>query len=152
MRKQTLRIPKIRNEIWLNDVNGYGSTNNKIRRWSNVNRTIGRAMTLTQDGTNGDTITINESGIYSIHYTDALAATGMMGVSKNSSQLTTAVNSITQTDLLTAGQNGSDTTLAHCSVTTWLNSGDVIRAHTDGSNATAAGNESRSVFIIIKVR
>jgi hypothetical protein len=117
-------------EIWLTTGNGLGSTNTTIRRFTNVTvNQGGTAMTLTQSSTNGDSITINEAGVYSFTLTDGKSgASSGVAISKNSAQLTTSGANITNTTRICFHQvpaNDGGT----CSVTLWLAVNDVIRAH-----------------------
>lgn len=120
-----------RHEILLQGNTGHGSTNTKIRRFTNLT-TTGTAMTATQSAANGDSITVNEEGIYSMAYLDkAGGGVEQVGISKNSNELTTSFFSITQANQLggiqaSAGANGLAT------VITRLVPGDVIRGHTAG--------------------
>lgn len=120
--------------IVLSAGNGHGSTNTKIRRWTTtVSDTSGSAMTLTQSSTNGDDITIDEAGIYAITYNDGRAGGGAIhGISLNSSELTTNIQSITNTDRIMITRNDQTTTGGSC-IVRLLAATDVIRCHTDGT-------------------
>jgi hypothetical protein len=141
----TVRIP--RSKILLDTGNGHGGTDTKIRRFSNSS-TIGAAMTYADNSTNGTTITLNEGGVYYITYTDfSSIGTHWYGMSANSAELTTSIETIVLTALI-----------AKCSMSVNIrgnvsgvyigNSGDVIRPHTDG---TQNGTSIRDVFIITKI-
>jgi hypothetical protein len=129
-----------RAEIWLYQTNGYGSTNTAIRRWTNVVSNTGD-MTLTQSSTNGDSITIGSTGLYSIHYTDQFSGSSSAGISVNSNQLTTDILSITSGHRVAVGDSPSANRIAQAHTTLLLTAGDVVRAHTDtgasGTNTTA---------------
>lgn len=124
--------------LYLEGAGGHGSTNTKIRNFSAaaVKDTTGAHMTFTADATNGADVTINTSGIFDITFVNGNSAgTTVIGISNNSAQLTTNIQTITATDRLAiAGQTtaGPEATMtAHfCG---FLSAGDVIRAHTDGS-------------------
>lgn len=128
-------------EIYLDAANGYGSTNTKIRKWTNVVVNLGPDMTLTQSATNGDSITINNGGMYYIDYKDNKAGGGYeFGVSKNSVALTTAIGSITYAGgRILYGGGGSDSR-GETGRAVRLATSDIIRAHNDGTldAATAA--------------
>ena len=134
--------------IALDSGNGFGSTNTKIRRWTNVNANIGSDMTLTQSSTDGDSITINTTGIYSFTYTDRNSGgTSYFGISLNGSDLTTNLTDQTYAQgkrALTCSTSDSSST----SVTLRLVATDVIRFHGDGSlNST----DTRSVASAIRI-
>lgn len=128
--------------------NGHGSTNTKIRRFSATKSSSGSAITYADSATLGATFTINHTGLYSIAYQDAGPSDVDKGVSVNSSQLTTDIQSITAADIvvyhLQAGGFSDPVT-----VIARLSAGDVIRPHTDGTpNSTSA---LRSAFRITKI-
>ena len=131
--------------------NGYGSTNNKIRRFSNTVASNGTDFTYADSATNGMSITINVAGVYAITYSDwRSGANGVHGLSCNSNQLTTAIDGgITDAHHLVMtydlGSLGSNS----CSYTGRFAVNDVIRAHTDGTTADTA--TSRVKFIITRV-
>jgi len=123
--------------LQLHTGNGHGSTNDKIRRFTTVVTNTGGDWTYTDSATLGANITIITSGVYYGMYMDREGGAGAYGFSRNSSQLTTAFESINETDkLLTVSHF---TTTAGNSFTRYLAAGDVIRMHTDGSVTDAAG-------------
>lgn len=121
-----------------NTGNGHGSVGNKIRRYTN-STTIGRSMVYNDSDINGMSITITQAGVYSIEICDAYTISACtLGVSLNSSQLTTDIAFITHANLVirtaTAAANGK----MFASTVIVLNSADIIRVHDDGQpNATA---------------
>jgi len=132
-------------EVYVYAGNGHGSTNNKIRRFTSSS-TTGSAISYTDSSANGGSFTIEENGMYSISYRDNKTTAGAFsfGLSLNSSQLTTSIESITDADRLQASQG--DQIATSCSVTKRLSIGDVIRAHTDGA-ADATGSNATIVRI-----
>mgnify|MGYP003647328105 CR=1 FL=1 len=138
-----------RSELVLRTGNGYGSTNTVIRRWTTTEKNIGSAFTYADSSTLGGTVTINEPGIYGIQYGDRRSSGSMtMGISRNSTQLTTGIASITAADRIAYAEPTSDYTgVAY--VETILEAGDVIRAHSDGNSNTSSALQN--FFRIIKV-
>lgn len=134
--------------VRLHTGNGHGSTNTFIRRFTTAVDNFGSAITYADSAADGAAFTINEDGVYSINYVDSRSGgTGRHGVSLNSSEVTTTVQSITTADRLAFAQHGSAGDYAPASWTGFLNSGDIIRAHDNGaSDATTL-----SVFTIVKV-
>lgn len=124
--------------------NGHGSGSTKIRRLTNFT-TVGTDITCADSSTLGTTCTINTTGTYSITYVDFNSTTTdrNIGVSLNSSQLTTSITSITKADRL--AQAGAVAGNAACAAVTWnLTATDVIRPHTDGAiDGTGAGIQFR---------
>jgi len=110
-------------------VSSNGSTNTTVRRFANVS-TVGNALTATQSSTNGDSVTVNERGTYTISFTDV--ATGVSGnyaaITVNGSALTTDPSAITYSQGFRAGSyNPSDEMFFVGSVTLLLAVNDVIR-------------------------
>lgn len=137
--------------IRVGQASGHGSTDNKIRRFTATFVNVGTAITYATNSVNGSTFTINEDGIYTIYYSDLDSGTGQwFGITLNSNQLTTSIQSITDTSVVMAAaqilassrQNTIHTTLR-------LSSGDVIRPHTSGT--MSGTNAITSSFAITKV-
>ena len=118
--------------VRLHTGNGFGSTNTKIRRFTTAVTNTGTAITYSDSASNGAAFTINEAGIYSVSYCDNFNSAGeQIGVSLNSSQLTTNISGITEADRLGYTVSGADVSNNY-SWTGRLAAGDVIRAHTTG--------------------
>lgn len=139
-----------RSVIRLQGINVYGSSGTKIPRFTNTLQNLGNAITYTDSATNGASFTINETGIYSIMYSNGDTATSYnIGLSLNSSQLSTAITTINTADLLAiTGRNGGYVGIA--SVTMLFNAGDIIRPHDEAQlNGTIYSSSVR--FYITKV-
>jgi len=146
-----IRTLPLQDTIDIHTGNGHGSTNTKIRRFTTVLENSGSAMTLTQDATNGDSVTINQNGIYSISYTDSFGAASSFGISKNSSELTTNVDALTtQTDALKTTHTDADDQPKNVGETRSFSAGDVIRAHTNGAAAATTFNDNAR-FTIVRI-
>lgn len=127
--------------------NGFGSTNTKIRRWSSIT-TLGTAVAHTDSATLGGSISFTEWGTYEISYTDiSYSGAYSAGISKNTTQPTTAIYNITSADRLgwTAGNAGVGP--ASVTVSDFCVPGDIIRAHGDGSGHVSSAYAS---FRVIK--
>ena len=128
--------PSTRSKVWVEDGNGHGSTNNKIRRFSTTNFNTGSAITYADSATDGATFTINEDGIYSILMGDRYSTSfADFGISLNASgaDLTTQIESLADTKRI--AYNGNVPTACNTSVSWvgYLANGDVVRHHTDGN-------------------
>jgi hypothetical protein len=135
--------------IRLNTGNGYGSTNTAIKRFSNVVENLGSDITYADSATLGASFTANSDGIYNISYTEQVSVAAYIGLSKNSSQLSTAIFNISTADRLSMASPASAGYNGVVSWSGYLAKGDVIRAHNDG---VAQGAQSdRSSFTISKV-
>lgn len=111
--------------------NGRGSTNTKIRRFTN-STTTGTDITYADSATLGATFTINTPGIYQISYWDGYSAgAGVIGISVNADG-TVNVDTIPAANRL--GESVSQTgSLILASAGARLVAGDIIRAHSNGN-------------------
>lgn len=119
--------------VRLNTANGYGLTNTVIRRFLNVVINQGADITYADSASLGASFTINTPGIYAISYSDSFNAAGNLGVSLNSTQLTTSILSINVADKLTGSDSAGANGLGFCSWTGYLTAGSVVRAHCGGA-------------------
>lgn len=136
------------NKVQLNTANGYGSTNTKIRRYSTTVAYLGTAITYTDSSTDGATFTINEPGYYQITVGEVYSSASNLGISLNSSQLTTSIPSITIADRLNFFTSSAAGFQAACSWGGYLDVDDVIRSHHSG---TAAATNADCHFTISKM-
>jgi hypothetical protein len=134
--------------VRVNTANGYGSTNTMIRRFTNVVTNQGSDITYADSATLGATFTINTNGVYAVSFNDSYGSTEHVGISKNSTQLTTQFFSITLADKVAAMTTAGTNLASNCGVTLYLTAGDVIRAHTTGY---AFAGASASMFTITRV-
>jgi len=124
--------------IFLNTANGYGSTNTKIRRFTNVVNNVGSDITYADSATLGATFTINTAGIYSASYNDQFSSTSNFGLSINSTQLTTDIQNNTVSNILSVGLTPLANQPGVASATFYAAAATVIRAHAQG---TATGSQ-----------
>lgn len=137
-----------RSIVRLNTANGRGSTNTCIQRFTNIDTNYGTAITYADSATLGASFTINEDGIYSINFYKGIntgTSICQAGISLNSSQLTTGLFSVAVADRLSAvginaGAGFGATTVYQASWTGPLKYNDVIRPHTDTTDASTAAN------------
>ncbi len=135
--------------VYLTTGNGYGSTNTAIRRFTTAITNVGTAITYADSATLGASFTINETGLYSITYSEALTPTGyFFGTSLNSAQLTTLFQSITSSSKLGSAASAVANTSTIASIVVRLSVGDVVRPHAGG--ACNDGDQTNR-FSIVKV-
>jgi hypothetical protein len=139
-----------RSEIYVYGGNGLGGTATKIRRYTTTGTSLGNAVTYADSAANGASFTINETGVYTLAVSASMATPGEIGFSKNSTQLTTNLSSITAADRLAITASQVSGYAGAVTITTNLNAGDVIRPHSD-SSADAGGASTYSWFRITKV-
>lgn len=123
----------VQSMVRLHTANGYGSTNTAIRRFTTVVTNQGSDITYVDSATLGATFTINSAGVFSVSTTDSFSVAATIGLSFNSTQLTTPVQSITAADRLASSATAAADFSQCLSVTLYLPSGSVIRAHHAGA-------------------
>jgi len=142
-------LPTTPSVVRLNTANGYGSTNTKIRRFTNTVTNQGSDITYADSATLGASFTINTTGIYGISYSDQFNAAADLGLSLNSTQLTTGIVSITTADALAVATTSANNYSGSVAVTLYASAGSVIRPHTGGT--TAGANPACQQFIIVRI-
>lgn len=135
--------------VRLNTANGYGSTNNKIRRFSNVVLNQGSDISYADSAALGASFTINTSGMYAISYNDQFNGTEIVGLSLNSTQPTVAIQNIAANDILTLEITSAANYPASVSTTAYLVAGDIVRPHAEGS--PSGSHTSNCQFTIARV-
>lgn len=120
--------------------NGHGSTDNKIRRFTNSRaNTLGSYATLADSSTLGLVFTCLIPGLYHFEYTDSKSSGGFTtGITLNDSALTTSVLTTTYAQGLRAAVAGTTATPAQCSKTLRLAATDTVRPKTDGTTDLAS--------------
>lgn len=138
-------------EVVVNTGNGFGSTNTQIRRFTTTQTSVGTAITYADSATLGASFTINEAGVYAMTFVGQGGGTGVetiVGISVNSAQLTTGIDSITAANRL-----GLSTAVTFGSITRTqlLAVGDVIRPHCN-QTANAINAQAATMFSIRKIK
>lgn len=131
--------------VRVNTANGYGSTNTKIRRFTNVVTNQGTDITYADSATLGASFTINTNGVYAIGFTDNFTAASWGGISINTASPNTNASSLPASELLSLVTNQANWGMTN-SCTLYLASGAVVRPHTDGA---AVGTASNGVLFTI---
>lgn len=140
----------IQSMVRVNTANGLGSTNTAIRAFNSVVVNQGSDITLSTNAAAAASFTINTAGVYAISYTDAFNAAGNLGVSLNSSQLTTNINNINAVDRLCVATTAAADYTATASTTLYLLVGSVIRPHA-AAGSVASSNPASTQFTITRV-
>lgn len=122
--------------VRLNTMNGVGSTNTTVRRFTNVVTNQGTDITYADSATLGASFTINTTGLYSISYTDGGSAVAAMGLSLNSTQNSTTLDSLTDVTQILVGVVTAASNIGGTACWTGqLVSGGVVRASIPNSGA-----------------
>ena len=136
--------------VRVNTSNGYGSTNTKIKRFTNIVNNVGTDITYADSATLGGTFTINTNGVYSASYCEQFTASAQVGISINSTQLTTNINNISTADILSAATTSAANNGATAAATFYATATSVVRAHNQG---TATGADTATCqFTIARVQ
>lgn len=129
---------RITSQLRLHTYAGYGSTDNKIMRFTNSVENVGNMFSENHasgynSNAEGLKITINRSGRYGFSFSHFSTTDGnFLGLSLNSNQLTTDIQSITASDILGMVRHAS-TYGGQVSVQLFLKKGDIVRPHTRGA-------------------
>ena len=134
--------------VRLNTANGWGSTNTKIRRYTNTVTNQGTDITYTDSATLGASFTINTTGVYGISMTETTASAFFAAITLNDTTPTVNVGSQAAGEIL-AGCSNTANNLASCSGTFFLPAGSVIRSH--GEGAAASSSPQFVQFVITRV-
>jgi hypothetical protein len=140
-------VARITSAFW-HTVNGYGSSSTKIRKFTTeVNSSDDVVATIANSATLGFTITANMDCKLYVSFTDNMNDAGIIGISKNSSQLTTAINSITAADVMKVSQIASANQSDNVCWCDTVKKDDVIRPHCDGT-ADGSGAALGSITVM----
>jgi hypothetical protein len=110
-------------------MNGAGSTNTAIRRFTTTVISQGTDITYADSATLGATFTVNANGVYAISYCDAFGSSQYVGLSLNSTQLSTSIDSINNADKLIYGDTAAANVISAVAWSGYLASSSVVRAH-----------------------
>ena len=119
-------------QVFLTNGNGHGSSSTTVRRYTNAQINTGSDLTYADSATLGGTVTVNTTGLYYIQMQDT-SSTGAfnIGITVNSSALTTNIQSITWAQGIRAGvAHTSANFVIGASTCLYLTAGDIIRAQT----------------------
>jgi hypothetical protein len=140
------------NVVVVNTFNSYGSVNTAITNFATLAVNTGSAITYSSSSTLGDSFTITEAGYYLVYTVASVASSVAFGASINSTQLSTAISSITFANrVIAAGGAGSSSFAPYSVASTIIKCaiGDIIRPHCVPGNNQNGTN--RDVFIVRKV-
>lgn len=131
--------------VRLNTGNGFGGTNIYVRRFANLEKSLGSDILYEDSASLGSSFTIQNSGIYSISYTEQANSTGNFGITKNSTDYPNGGLTVDQR----LAMQSFDTTDGDYGSVNWsgyLEEGDVIRATVLNGNSAS----TRASFTIAR--
>jgi hypothetical protein len=145
-----LTYPTPRSEVAVDTGNGAGAVATYIRRFTNIRRNEGTAITYADSVNDGGTFTINEDGVYCSTWTDRRSAGVMtVGISVNTNSPSTNLTALNYSQGfrgMFTGTGANPTAMQWCG---WLEVGDVVRAHL--SDTTSLTSEAQNYFQITQV-
>lgn len=124
---------------------GYGSTNTRIPYFTNAVNVGSQIGTITNSATLGFAFTAIKKCLVTVGYTGSGAATHDVGLSLNSTQLTTDIMSITQANKLASVKIDTANYPVNVAVSIVMNPGDVLRPH---RSVSAPTYPERDVFTL----
>ena len=135
-----------RSEVWAVGGSGFGSTGTAVRCFTTTIRNTGTDITYLSDAVNGDTFTINTTGVYTYNSLDySTLVTSEAGASINASSTSTVIGSLANTQIW-GDVVGVTTVRVGSSGTCILHAGDVVRAQTNGMQ-----NETSATYVYFKI-
>jgi hypothetical protein len=127
----------------------YGAVATKIPRFSTLNSSLGSDILYTDDSNGGASFIVQTSGDYAISFSFASNTAYGLGITLNSSALTTNISSLTDSTVLARTTVVAGNSAESVSWTGYLVAGSIIRPHTDGI-AASGGNQSSAFFTITR--
>jgi hypothetical protein len=128
---------------------GFGSTDTKISGFTNVT-TVGTHLVAATTAASGTTVTVQSSGagVYAALTVSVETAEFNVGISVNSSNLTTAVSSLAASELPCGFQTQVANKSNQSSFIGYLAASDVLRVHCTGGTATST---SQWRFVVLRI-
>jgi len=146
------KVTAVQSMVRLVGSNGFGTTNTAIWRFTTTVTNQGTDITYAASAANGDTFTVNTNGVYAITYTNQFNTAASVGVSLNATgaDLTTVVQSLAASKILSILSTGGASYMGIASWTGYLPTGSVVMAHNNPS--LTAGTLTAAVnFTIVRV-
>jgi hypothetical protein len=135
--------------VRLNTGNGQGSTNTAIHRFTTAVTNQGSDITYADSATLGGSFTVNTSGIYSVSFSGAGSVATYQGISLNATQLSTAINSLTNvSEVLSLAYSTGANNSCSSSWTGYLPASSIVRAQ---GSVSASLSTPAAQFTIVRV-
>ena len=135
--------------VWLDTQNGYGSTNTRIPRFTNIRANQGNDITYADSATLGSSFTINTAGVYAISFTFSAGASEGFAVTLNESAgtLSSAAAVVAVSEVLQFCDSPAAGSAGALAWTGYLAAGSIIRPHTNAGTSSVP----RFMFTITRV-
>lgn len=138
-------VSATRSSVFLSGSNGYGTSATKIRRYTN-SVIVGTDIIYEDSITAGTSLTIKVAGVYAITSVDNYTGASNVGISLNSTNLTTNVQNLTAGEQIAWSSTGSTNYGTGVLAILPLAVNDVIRPHDEN---TAVGAVTQGVYFRI---
>lgn len=120
---------------------GYSSTNNKIPYFANIGEnSVSTIGTISNSATTGWSFTASKKCKVQLGYSGTVTTSGYLGVSLNSTELSTAIQAIADSYRVALDYGGGTGEAATAFASVNMNAGDVIRPHSSGFTPNNNGN------------
>jgi hypothetical protein len=126
-----------RSMVRVDTQNGYGSTNTRIPRFTNVRTNQGTDITYADSATLGALFTVNVAGVYAISFTHSAGSGEGFGITLNGTTLSTNIASVAITEILQMADTPGVSSSANVSWTGYLPAGSLIRPQTTGGTSSS---------------
>lgn len=145
------KAPRRTSALWA-DVTTYGSVDDKILRFTTQIESSNQiVVSITENSSSATTITANMKCMVWFDYSITFGAPDWMGISKNSNQLTTKLTTINSSHRMKSNYlNGADLVVSALYFSE-VNSGDVLRPHTDGAAIGSSTDQPRLNILAIEI-
>ena len=140
-----------RSRIYVDGAATTATTNTRIVRFTNTVESTGSDITYTDSASLGNKFVINTAGVYNVGYTAVFTGNVWYGISLNSTELTTYINSITAADRIVVANTSALNIVNQVSVSYRFAAGDVVRAHIGGGTVTTATGRAGTAFTIERI-
>ena len=141
-----------RSRIYVDGAATTATTNTRIVRFTNTVESTGSDITYTDSTSLGNKFVINTAGVYNVAYTAVFASASWFGISVNSTQLSTFINSITPPEnRIAVGHTSAINVVDQCSVSYRFAAGDIVRAHINNVGVTTATGRAGTAFVIERI-
>lgn len=141
----------VKSQVSLYGGTAFGSSSGNLTLvFDNIVKNTGTDITYNHDTINGDTFTINTTGIYAVSGNIGNQSSGLSGYTKNNAPNVSAANASSANLIASTvvGANAQGSALSYVGV---LTAGDVIRLQYSNSTDTINSSPYLNIFNIVKL-
>ena len=140
---------RIASRVRVEVMNGYGSSNTSVMRFTNTTINAGTDITYADSASNGGSFTINTSGVYAVTLQADFSTGSARGITVNGSNLSTNIDNVAQTigELVAVSYSYAASPLA-VSAIHYFTATDIVRAQANGNTV---GTFNKAFFEIVRL-